>query len=65
MVEFLYAAHPSLDAPKHRNSRISMLLNSGGARGRLGAIAPRRSMLAPQSEGEKRFFWRFLAFIVP
>ena len=37
----------------------------GGARGGLGAIAPPLEHASPPSEGEKRFFRRFLAFIVP
>ena len=37
-----------------------------GASGELeGAIAPRRNMLAPLSEGENLFSRKFLAFIVP
>ena len=38
---------------------------SGGARGGLGGYSPPSEHAIPPSEGEKRFFRRFLAFIVP
>ena len=37
----------------------------GGARGGLGGSSPPSEHASPPSEGETRFFRRFLAFIVP
>ena len=37
----------------------------GSARGGLGGYSPPSEHANPPSEGENRFFWRFLAFIVP
>ena len=37
----------------------------GGARGWLGRYSPPSEHASPPSEGETRFFRRFLAFIVP
>ena len=39
--------------------------NSGGARGGLGGYSPSSEHASPPSDGEKRFFRRFLAFMVP
>ena len=41
------------------------LLTRGGAGGGLGGYSPPWEHASPPSEGEKRFFRRFLAFTVP
>ena len=45
--------------------RMDQDIVRGSTRGGLGAIAPYSEHASPPSKGEKRFFRRFLAFIVP
>ena len=52
------------EAPYPSSGTVEVTLR-GGARGELGVYSPLSEHASPPSEGEKRFFRRFLAFIVP